>query len=246
MSCLEQLTRLGLNGRQTNVYIALLQLGTASAIEIAKATRYKHPTVYDVLDVLKERRLVAESFSGGRKLFTAEDPENLLEEENRRRQALDAVLPDLKALYDQQAHRPRVRFYQGEEAYRAINRQLLNVKSGEYFYFGSVQEMFQFCTPRDHEEYVKERVRRGIRSYAIRVRSREVDWDYMRPGEQNLRQVRYLPRNIFEDVASLYLFDDTVAVMSALKENYSMSIESRELFTLLKTIWNCMWETAEE
>ena len=167
MSCLEQLTRLGLNGRQANVYIALLQLGTASAIEIAKATRYKHPTVYDVLDVLKERRLVAESFSGGRKLFTAEDPENLLEEENRRRQALDAVLPDLKALYDQQAHRPRVRFYQGEEAYRAINRQLLNVKSGEYFYFGSVQEMFQFCTPRDHEEYVKERVRRGIRSYAI-------------------------------------------------------------------------------
>ena len=66
MSCLEQLTRLGLNGRQANVYIALLQLGTASAIEIAKATRYKHPTVYDVLDVLKERRLVAESFSGGR------------------------------------------------------------------------------------------------------------------------------------------------------------------------------------
>ena len=37
MSCLEQLTRLGLNGRQANVYIALLQLGTASAIEIAKA-----------------------------------------------------------------------------------------------------------------------------------------------------------------------------------------------------------------
>ena len=98
----------------------------------------------------------------------------------------------------------------------------------------------------DHVANAVERVRRGIRSYAIRVRSREVDWDYMRPGEQNLRQVRYLPRNIFEDVASLYLFDDTVAVMSALKENYSMSIESRELFTLLKTIWNCMWETAEE
>ncbi len=246
MNCLDQLNRLGLNGRQANVYLALLQLGSATAIELAKATRYKHPTVYDVLDVLKERRLVAESFSGGRKLFTAEDPEIFQIQANERQKTLDALLPDLKALYNSRAHRPRIHFYQGEEAFWALNRQLLNVRSREYFYFGSVQEAFQFATPRDHEEYVRERVRRGIRSYAIRVRSREVDCDYMRPGEQNLRQVRYLPRNIFEDVASLYLFDDTVAIMSALKENYSMSIESRELFTLLKTIWQCVWETASE
>ncbi len=245
MNCLEQLASLGLSGRQANVYLALLQLGSASAIELAKATRYKHPTVYDVLDVLKERRLVSESFSGGRKLFTAEDPEILRSEEERRQRTLDALLPGLKQLYGDRARRPRIRFYQGEEGILAIHRLLLEVESKEYFYFGSVREMFQTSGSSLLESYYQERIRRGIRSYAIRVREGESSVPYMQSGEHNLRQVRYLPRPISEDIAGLYLFDGTVAVMSALKENYSMTIESRELFVLLKTVWQCIWEAAE-
>ena len=75
MNIIEQLNMLGLNGRQAKVYLTLLQLGSATAIEIAKAAKYKHPTVYDVLDALKEKRLVTETLSNGKKLFCAEDPE---------------------------------------------------------------------------------------------------------------------------------------------------------------------------
>ena len=95
--------------------------------------------------------------------------------------------------------------------------------------------MFQTTGADKLEEYYRERIRRGVSSYAIRVRAKESNIDYMQPGEHNLRQVRYLPRNITEDIAGLYLYDHTVAIMSALKENYSMTIESRELFRCLKT-----------
>ena len=105
--------------------------------------------------------------------------------------------------------------------------------------------MFQISSPKVLESYYQERIRRGVRSYAIRVRDRETPPAYMQSGEQNLRQVRYLPRPIGEDIAGLYLIDGTVAVQSALKENYSMVIESRELFVLLKTIWECIWEVAQ-
>ncbi|MBQ9777250.1 MAG: TrmB family transcriptional regulator, partial [Lentisphaeria bacterium] len=37
MNIIEQLNMLGLNGRQAKVYLTLLQLGSATAIEIAKA-----------------------------------------------------------------------------------------------------------------------------------------------------------------------------------------------------------------
>ena len=53
MNFIEQLAELDMNGRQAKVYMALLQLGSASAIELAKHTGFKHPTVYDVLDILK-------------------------------------------------------------------------------------------------------------------------------------------------------------------------------------------------
>ncbi len=57
--------------------------------------------------------------------------------------------------------------------------------------------------------------------------------------------MRYLPRPIFENVAGLYIYDHNVAVISALKESYAMIIESHELSTLLKNIWQCIWESAE-
>ena len=68
----------------------------------------------------------------------------------------------------------------------------------------------------------------------------------MLPGERNLRHVRYFPRAISDNISGLYLFDETVAVASGLKENYTIFIESGELFILMKSLWQCMWEISEE
>lgn len=246
MNLIEQLERLDLKGRQAKVYLALLQLGSASAIEIAKYTKLKHPTVYDVLDLLREKQLVCETLSGRRRLFSPEDPGRLSEIENRRKEALDAVLPDLRALYRGGGKRPRVHYYEGAEGGEALRAALLNVRAKEYFYFGAVQEMLKLSSPEREAEYVRQRIRRGIWSWSIRNRAREVAEEYMLPGEKNLRHVRYFPRAISDNISGLYLFDETVAIASGLKENYTIFIESGELFILMKSLWQCMWEISEE
>lgn len=247
MNLMEQLERLDLKGRQAKVYLALLQLGSASAIEIAKYTKLKHPTVYDVLDLLREKLLVCETVSGRRRLFSPEDPARLAEIENRRKEALDAVLPDLYALYRGGEKRPRVHYYEGAEGGEALRSALLNVKAKEYFYFGAVREMLKLSTPECEAEYVRQRIRRGIWSWSIRNRAREMpEEEYMRPGEKNLRHVRYFPRAISDNISGLYLFDRTVAIASGLKENYTVFLESEELFILMKSLWQCMWEISEE
>lgn len=247
MNLMEQLERLDLKGRQAKVYLALLQLGSASAIEIAKYTKLKHPTVYDVLDLLREKQLVCETVSGRRRLFSPEDPARLAEIENRRKEALDAVLPDLYALYRGGEKRPRVHYYEGGEGGEALRSALLNVKAKEYFYFGAVREMLKLSTPECEAEYVRQRIRRGIWSWSIRNRAREMpEEEYMRPGEKNLRHVRYFPRAISDNISGLYLFDRTVAIASGLKENYTVFLESEELFILMKSLWQCMWEISEE
>ena len=236
MNIVDQLTRLGLNGRQARVYLAMLQLGPASAIEIAKHTKFKHPTVYDVLDVLEERGLITESLVNGRKMFAPEE----------RKSALESVLPDLQDLYLGGTHRTRIHFYEGRAGVLAVRSELLNVKSKEYFYFGAVQEMMRLSSPEEEAAYTQERIRRGIRSWSIRNREREVAFDYMQPGEANLRNVRYFPRPMSDSVSGLYIYDDKIMVSSALKENYTVIIESRELFTLMKALWQCIWEISEE
>lgn len=247
MNIIAQMEKLGLNGRQAKVYLALLQLGSGTAIDIAKSTRLKHPTVYDVLDVLKERALVSETYEGGKKRFSAENPDRLRIAEEERNRTLDELLPDLQALYRGGEKRPRVRVYVGKEGVDTVDEELLSVKSREYFYFGGVREMVQYSSEEHLTNYYRKRIERGIHSNAIRIRGCEAErLDYMQPGERHLRRVRYLPKPILENAAGLYLYEGRVAVVSALKENYAMIIESNELFLLLKTIWNCMWEIAEE
>lgn len=242
MNFIHELEILGLNGRQAKIYLALLQLGSASAVELAKFTACKHPTVYDVLDVLKEKGLVSESLCEGKKRFAAEAPAVLQQIEERRQSALGTILPDLNSLFNARGNRPRIRFFDGVDGIRRVNEELLNVKSKEYFYFGSVQEMFETSGETYLREFFRRRIERGIWSNALRNPGGEMDIDYMRPGEHNLRRVRYLPRPITDDIAGLYLYDNTVAIHSTLKETYGMVIESEELFRLLKSIWLCLWE----
>ena len=47
-------------------------------------------------------------------------------------------------------------------------------------------------------------------------------------------------------VPSLYLYDEKIAIISAVKENYAIIIESHDLFVLVKTIWQCLWNVAVE
>ncbi len=243
---INQLHQLDLNGRQARIYLALLQLGSAGAIEIAKYTKFKHPTVYDVLDDLKERRLVTETMTEGRKLFHAENPDNLQWEIDRRQSVLSALLPDLKTLYQGGEHHTRLHFYEGAEGGDAIRRELLSVREKRYYYFGSVQDMFKLTSNEVEEEFFRIRLRRGIWSYSIRNRAKEVPYDYMKPGDRYLRKVRYLPKPLADNVSGLYFYDDKVAVTSALKENYTFILESRELNVLVHALWDYMWEICEE
>lgn len=245
MNILNQLQQLGLNDKQATVYLATLQLGSASAIEIAHHVNLKHPTVYDVLEALKEKRLVTEVISRNRRIFSPEDPNTFLQLEQERHSVLESALPSLRDLYLGGTHRTRIHFYEGAEGAAAIRAELLNVRSKEYFYFGAVQEMFKLSSPEIEQEYTRERIKRGIWSWSIRNRRHEVPFDYMKPGPRNLRHVRYFPKPMSDNISGLYIYDDKIAIGSALKEHYSIIIESRELVVLMKTLWQYMWEISE-
>lgn len=104
------------------------------------------------------------------------------------------MLPGLRELYLGGTRRPRIHFYSGPEAQYEVDEGLLNVKSGEYFYFGSVQEMFQRNTEEYLAEFYRRRIARGIWSNAIRNPSKEIPLDYMQPGPENLAPRPLPPR----------------------------------------------------
>jgi len=246
MTVLEQLKELGIEGKRAKIYLSLLQTGAASASEIAKLTKLKRPTVYDLLDDLIENKLVVTGFSGNMKIFSAEDPATIILELKEKLAKAEVLVPGLQSLYSQSPQKPRIRYYEGIEGIKTVCEDILNVKSGEYHYFGSLNEMFQTTGREYQNSYVAKRIKRGIWSNAIRIREKEVDDEFMKSSPENLRRVRFFPYPINEEIISLFIYDDKVAIHSGLKENYAMIIESRELSTLMRAIWQCVWAIAKE
>ena len=72
-----QLRELGLSENEAKVYLAMLELGPATVLEIAAKALMNRPTVYVQIESLKQRGLVSTQSKGKKQIFIAESPSHL-------------------------------------------------------------------------------------------------------------------------------------------------------------------------
>lgn len=100
----EELKKIGLTGGEIRVYLALFDLGLSTKTPIAKKSEISQSKVYEVLDRLKQKGLVAQIIKNNIKHYQAELPsrlqdyvdakkENLMKQE----QAVKEIIPFLQA-----------------------------------------------------------------------------------------------------------------------------------------------------
>ena len=242
----EELHKLGFGEKKTALYLALLKDGKGSVADLAATAGIKRTTAYDLLEELHEENLATVSFSGKRRIFVVEPPENLRSLVKRQLSIVDRAVSELKELYNRESGTARVRYYEGADGIRYVHDELLKVKSGEYFYFGSMST-FEGALGLDYlKSFIYRRIRKKIWANAIRVRSHEIDDPLTFSSAENYRRVRYISKPLSNEVANLTLYDDKISVCSSCGENYAMIIESRETFNIMRFLWDFIWENAEE
>src|SRR3989344_4302687 len=116
MSLEKQLSGLGLGKSEASIYLYLVEHGVSSPPQIAKGTKIAITNCYPILRSLKEKHLIdpaSPRLRGARKNYLASDPNALLAGLERKKQAAEELLPDLRALYTTQANKPKIKFYDG-------------------------------------------------------------------------------------------------------------------------------------
>ena len=128
----ELLSLLDIKPKDMRVYTALVQLGTAPLRRIATEAGLNRGTTYDALKRLLDLGLVSYVDAKTHRYFTAEDPQKLRAIATQREVAikeaqltLQDVVPQFQALLGQSAHRPSVRYYEGESGVREILEDVL-------------------------------------------------------------------------------------------------------------------------
>lgn len=122
----ELMLKAGLSIRETKVYTVLLKEGELLANGIAKKTELIRTNVYDIVNSLIQKGLVAYVIRNNKKYFRATDPEKLLDYvENQRRELdetktrLNKILPELTPL-SVNSNRPVIEVYEGKEGMKTI------------------------------------------------------------------------------------------------------------------------------
>ncbi|NTW46293.1 MAG: hypothetical protein HGB18_04575 [Candidatus Moranbacteria bacterium] len=243
MNIREVLRKSGIDGKKSDVYLACLETGKATAYAIAKRTGLRRPTVYDILDRLMKEGLVYRSVAKGTRYYSPADPEALLERTRRQGRELAAVMPELQALYTGPKVKPVIRHFEGKDGIAEMHEDSLrSLRKGDEI-LGYVGEDIMKYLPAYAEDYVRRRVEKGIVFRGIYKRSRDFD-PYMEKNREQLRIGIVLPEAAFPLGNETNIYGNKVAVANYGNEMFGMLIESKQFADSQRAIFELAWKGA--
>ena len=232
------LKNLGIDEKQTKVYLACLELGQGTVGEVALKSGIKRTSIYNFLEEMKQKGLISEVEQLGKTMLVAEDPNNLIARAERQTEELKKVLPELLGIFNLPGNKPKVKFYQGVEGIKTAYDDIL--KTGENTYgFSDYEKMFALL-PADYLwTFPTDRIKNKIKFYCIAQdgpKGREVK----QKDKTQLRETKLVKDINFETEINIY--GNKVAMMSFRRPGAAVIIEDAAIAQTLKSIWKAWWK----
>ncbi|MHB8830868.1 MAG: TrmB family transcriptional regulator [Patescibacteria group bacterium] len=242
-----RLAEYGLSEKESLVYLAMLELGPASVQDIAKKAGVNRATTYVMIESLKRRGLMSTFDKGRKTFFVAESPEHLkrlseteLRAAEEKASRLKQSLPLFMALFNSaSASKPMVRYYEGEEGVSTC-RAMIGEATGEVLNFLS----------RDEGTIALSKVNESERlDLAGRVHGRKII--AIKPGMPRPKHnaamwlEKTIPYDKYPFTGDMLFFDNKIIIFFMQEEKpYVFVIESQEVYNMLKTMFEVVWQTA--
>ena len=237
------LTNLGFSEKTAAVYLALLDLGQASASEIAQRARLKRTTAYNILPELISQGLVRSVLNRGRREYFIEDTAEVGRLFEEKLAFAHTILPELSKAHRASQHRTRLIPYDGEQGVRDFfNDSLRLSKRGDVIREIIGPHAFYETLPNDvAQSFVPERVKRGIHIRIIASPS-DASAALARKATAELRQIRFAEKGTPGFHAATLLYGNRVAYISLEQGFVGVCIENETIASQQRDIFDTLWE----
>lgn len=244
----KDLEKFGLGEKRAKVYLASLELGPATAAQIAQKSGVKRATTYVEIESLTQMGLMSTYEHNKKTLFSAESPEALKrilknQEESVKSAitSLEEILPALLSIHTYAEEKPKVRFFEGKEGLETIKDEILKTKDKSLEAIFSVNDLNIVFTPDELNEYFHRRLKKKIRVRAIYTRS-VGSFEKIVRGDD----LRWIPQDKFPIMVDITIFSSKVAISSLRGRLVGVIIENKEITNTLRSFFNLAWEAAEK
>lgn len=231
---IELLENLGFTKSEIKIYSCLLELNSASASEISEKTGVYRKNVYESMARLAKKGLVSSAKVETKTIFTAADPQKILEFLEVRKGELQSILPRLKEIYKAPPLGDNVTVFKGKEGLKTIFEDIIKSKAN-YDTFGS-GEKFKQMLPYYYLHYQKKKAENKIRCRAI-YSDNERDKDFVK---EYIGQKKFLPKG-FINPASTMIYKNKVAIIIWKDNPIGVLINSKEVADSYRYYFESLW-----
>lgn len=244
------LLSLGLSEKEARVYLAVLELGKASANEISKKAGVNRATAYFILKSLMKLGLVSELEEKRAIKFAGESPERIKvllkrkeEEIKDSENLLEKILPQLRSIYNRLENKPIVRYFDGQEGPRLLREDILKgIKNDEIFSFTNLDLIEGIFSDEENKEFREKKLKNKIKTCAIYTSKKEIKIN------QKGIEAHLIDDKAFKIDSDISIYGDTIQIAKVFgKDNFGViTIKDKDIADTVKSLFKLALECVKK
>ena len=237
----------GLTKNESIVYLTLLKIGTSKTGEILKNSNLNSGKIYEILNSLMEKGLVAQTIIDNVKHFSAADPSEIISYVEKRKQLLEekekqikSILPQLNLLKQTEIDPTEVFVYTGFKGFKTVLNEIFKEEknSKEHFAMGLTQNK-----PKKYNDYWL-KVNKNLNPK--KIKRRLIFSDRNQYAKEHIKlgkiEVRVLP-NITP--AAINITGDSIAILNYENNGTFVLIKNKAISKSFKNFFEQLWKIAK-
>lgn len=234
------LEEIGLSQKESQIYLALLQVDSESIQDLAKRTGINRTTVYPVLETLQKKGLVSEVQKGKKIEYVAAPPERLetfverqkvmLQERSER---LKDIIPQIKSIQRESGEKPIVKYFEGRDGAIAAYEEFyaFDPEADENGYFIFNRDLLESTfTKEETSRFLKARVGKQLKPISV-YNYKKGDYNFSTPGVRTRIDEEKFP--ILVDIA---VVQDRIVITTLGESVSAFLIKSKDVAETLKSL----------
>ncbi|TSC94891.1 MAG: transcriptional regulator, TrmB [Candidatus Berkelbacteria bacterium Athens1014_28] len=241
MSILNKLQKLSLSEIQSKAYIALLQIGEGSALQVSRNANLPKSTVFETLKSLNGLNLISKRSQGNKNIFFVSDPRIILDNIKEQARTAEDILPELRGLYKAFNKNAQVRFFEGPKAIEIIiNETLMEAK--ELKLIGSISDTVEFY-PKYFPRFSIQRVKRKI-PLRILTNDSETAQENILLDKRKLRTTKIIQNKEFSSM--IWMWSGKIGIIATRGKQFAMVIDEPGIFGIQTAMFDLIWDSLPE
>ncbi len=243
----KQLEELGLTPNEVKVYMASLEVGPATAQQLAAKAAVVRPTAYVAIGGLVKRGLISSHTRGKKQYFQAERPAQLMrliDEEKKklaeRESKLKSMLPGLESLIAIAGEKPEVKYYEGLEGLQAMYQVLYESKAKAIDVIGNPSEFIRLVPEPIRVMHILKMRKQGIKGREIYLANRKFKQHFA--SDNKTWKFKSWKGNFQNTNSEIAVFGDFVTILTYESQVRGFVIKSAATAKIVKVLFETAWQ----